>query len=120
MVTFIAAIVGVTTSVATAWADSIQAGCSSSSCTWGYNYVGPGRLIYTPTSNFYSASDSINSGGYEYLGFGGSQANCYSFATVGYTHYAPVNFGCTSSNNTGFTQYASGSSSYLQFQAAYN
>jgi hypothetical protein len=43
--------------------DSVQASCNSAYCYWGYNYVFPNRIVYTPVSNFYSASDNINSGG---------------------------------------------------------
>jgi hypothetical protein len=106
---------------AVARADSIQAACNSSYCYWGYNYIFSGRLVYTPTSNFYSSSDNINSGGWVYLGFGGGGGSgCWTEVTVGYTVVHPSDFGCSSTGNTAFTQYYTGASSYLYFQAAYN
>jgi hypothetical protein len=117
-----ATVVAAAALVGTARGDSIQAACNSSYCYWGYNYVFSGRIVYTPSSNFYSASDNINSGGYVYLGFGGTNGGpgCTTIVSTGYHVVHPSDFGCLASNNTGFTQYYSGASSYLYFQAAYN
>jgi len=100
-----------------AGASSTQMNCPRAGyCKWGFNYVTPNAnfLVYGPYNYWLDQKFDKNSGGYVYHGFGPS-STCYRFE-YGVAHWYgyPSTLGCGGYINP-YTQYYSGSSSYLYF-----
>lgn len=109
------------TVVSASWGAPAEASCSSSTCQWGYNYVGPSENspVFTPTATFTYNTVYQSSGGDLYIGFGPS-GSCYTIQGGGGTwSVTPSSLGCAGDATSAYTQYYSGATSYLKMVAQY-